>query len=182
LIPQSLREQRDADYWGRLVAQALYECVGKDDDALKTSYLTIMDQFPLSRMHFYMCLRGGNSSIGRVDHIPEEILLALDEKGLHILDGTYTLPSLFSLRYTDIRRFAIKTNSIRFTLEPIDASPSPYDLELITPLCDEISVFCLLFRPLQVQQGEEGKRSSTPPRGANVSSSVYYINLLSYHY
>eukprot|EP00604_Paraphysomonas_vestita_P003308 CAMPEP_0174820198 /NCGR_PEP_ID=MMETSP1107-20130205/3882_1 /TAXON_ID=36770 /ORGANISM="Paraphysomonas vestita, Strain GFlagA" /LENGTH=1082 /DNA_ID=CAMNT_0016035083 /DNA_START=2729 /DNA_END=5980 /DNA_ORIENTATION=- len=161
-ISDQMKEAQTAEYWSQLVANALYECQNKEDYELKNEYLSILSKYPSSSMHIYMCLRGSGCTAGRVGHIPEEVILGIDEHGLHFMDGASdTFEAVFSARFLDIRKFAVKTSSIRFTLDSIDGVSPPYDLELITPLNEEISQYCLIYRPVQQMQNSLKKTGST---------------------
>lgn len=188
-ISDQMKEAQTAEYWSQLVANALYECQNKEDYELKNEYLSILSKYPSSSMHIYMCLRGSGCTAGRVGHIPEEVILGIDEHGLHFMDGASdTFEAVFSARFLDIRKFAVKTSSIRFTLDSIDGVSPPYDLELITPLNEEISQYCLIYRPVQQMQNSLKKTGSTTGNvgGQSVSYKYillyYYIILLLYYY
>ena len=50
----------------------------------------------------------------QVSHIPDAIIMGIDEVGLHFMDGeAETMEVVFTVRYADIRKFAMKSNSIR---------------------------------------------------------------------
>jgi hypothetical protein len=106
----------------------------------------------------------------QVSHVPDGIVLGIDEIGIHFMNGEDDNSAIvFTARYSDVRKFAMKSNSIRFTLESIDGSGNPYDLELITPLNEEIGQFCLLYRPVKREAGTRGSAISSGSSGQVIS-------------
>jgi hypothetical protein len=169
-ISDQMKEAHSSEYWAGLVANALFNCQNKEDYELKTEYISLLSQIPSASMHIYMCLRGSGCTTGRVGHIPEEVILGLDEHGLHFMDGSCdNYHPVFTARYLDIRKFAVKTSSIRFTLDSLDGVSPPYDVELITPLNEEISQYCLIYRPVQQMQNNL-KKSSTSTGNSGIQS------------
>ena len=144
----SLRETKDPNYWGDLVAEALHKCVGKEDDDLKQLYLDLVDTLPTSRMHTYMCVKGGGSSPSHTADVPEEFILGVNSKGMFFMDcdeESEALNCQYTLRYPLIKKFTLKSNTIKFTLEK--APGDLYVLEVVTPLNEELCQMCLAFRP-----------------------------------
>jgi hypothetical protein len=178
-ISEQMKDAHPPDYWAGLVAEALHQCEGKEDYELKNEYLSIISRIPSSAMHIYMCLRGTGCTPGRVAHIPDEVILGMDENGLHFMDGSSdTFETVFMAKYLEIRKFAVKTSSIRFTLDAIDGVSPPYDVELITPLNEEISQYCLIYRPVQQMQSNLKKVSSSgTPGGQSVCCPITLISL-----
>lgn len=169
-ISEQMKDSHPPEYWGNLVAEALHDCQNKEDYELKNEYLSLLSKFPSSSMHMYMCLRGSGCTPGRVAHIPEEVILGMDEHGLHFMDGSSdAYETVFMAKYLDIRKFAVKSSSIRFTLDSIDGVSPPYDVELITPLNEEISQYCLIYRPVQQLQNSL-KKSAAGLSGQSVGA------------
>jgi hypothetical protein len=172
-VSEQMKEAHPPEYWGELVADALHQCQDKEDYELKDEYLSILSKFPSSSMHIYMCLRGTGCTPGRVGHIPEEVILGMDEHGLHFMDGASdSSETVFMAKYLDIRKFAVKTSSIRFTLDSIDGISPPYDVELITPLNEEISQYCLIYRPIQQMQSSLKKASVSSNSAQSVGFDI----------
>ena len=177
-IPESLRESQSDQYWGGLVAKALMECVGKDDDTLKREYVALFDDIPLAAMHTYLTIKGGACSKDKVGHIPDDLIFGVDRRGIHFIDAdTPNFDIVLSVPINEIRKIAIKTNSIKFTLvasvrfdcrclsNDVQGTPGRrlsdmelYDVELITPLNDEIGLMCQLYRPPKQEPTAMAKR------------------------
>jgi hypothetical protein len=162
-IPESRREGAGEGggegYWGQLVAQELFKCVERSDHQLKEEYVNIVSSLPFGLMQTYVCLRGSQTTLptrggGGVPTLPEEIFLGINEAGLHLYDAaasdeSSTVPVLV-VRFVDIKSVGVKLNSIRFVLEAGDSKGGgSYQIELITPLNEEVSQYCLLYRPVQ---------------------------------
>ena len=147
-LSPSLRESRDPNYWGTIIADALHQCVGKEDDELKLLYLKLADTLPMARMHTYMCVKGGGSSHAQTSDVPKEFILGVNSKGMFFMDcddDKESPTSYYTLRYPLIKKFTLKSNTIKFTLEK--APGELYALEVVTPLNEELCQLCLAFRP-----------------------------------
>ena len=116
-IPESMREMQPQQYWGGLVAKALGECVGKDDDTLKVEYVDLFRDVPLASMHTYLTIKGGACSKDKVGHIPDDLIFGVDRNGIHFINAdSPNLDIVLSVPINEIRKIALKTNSIKFTL------------------------------------------------------------------
>jgi len=146
-VSESMKEAQTPEYWGKLIADALHKCVNRDDDELKREYLSLLEPLPSAGMHTYMCIKGSGCSPGKTSHIPDEVILGVDESGLHFINGeSDDLQVQFTARYLEIRKFSVKASSIRFTFDAIDGSGVPYEVELVTPLNEEIAQYCIIYR------------------------------------
>lgn len=65
--------------------------------------------------------------------------------------------------------------NIRFTLESIDGSGAPYDLELVTPLNEEIGQYCLLYRPVKRDNNPRGSTRTSNAGAQQVYKIWYYF-------
>lgn len=147
-LSPTLRETKEPNYWGGLIADALHSCVGKEDDELRLLYLELVDTLPTSRMHTYMCVKGSASSPFQTSEVPKEFILGVNSQGMFFMDcddEKESPTSHYTLRYPLIKKFTLKSNTIKFTLEK---SPGElYALEVVTPLNEELCQMCLAFRP-----------------------------------
>jgi hypothetical protein len=181
--PPETREE----HWGRLVAQELYKCVDKTDHQLKEEYVGIVSSLPFGQMQTYICLKGSQTTA--TVPLPLEIFLGIDETGLHFHDAASDSPvPVLVLRYVDIKSFGVKLNSIRFVLEGATAAAGgagggggtgdkgktvgSYQIELITPLNEEVSQYCLLYRPVQQLETQFSRFRPAPSSAAKPAVSI----------
>jgi hypothetical protein len=102
----------------------------------------------MSRMHTYMCVKGGGSSPAQTTDVPKEFILGVNSTGMFFMDcddEKESPTSHYTLRYPLIKKFTLKSNTIKFTLEK--APGELYSLEIVTPLNEELCQLCLAFRP-----------------------------------
>jgi hypothetical protein len=178
-IPESLRDSYEPEYWGNLVARALSNCVGRSDEELQTFFIELLNTEFMTSMNTYLAIKGGGSTPGGVTHIPDDMIVGIDENGIHFINGE-TISVSYHVPYSDIKKIGMKQNSIKLTLEKVVGGNhhvgSTYDLELITPLNEEISQLIMLYRPASVETKQRPSEISRP----TVSPPVYYFYILVY--
>ena len=166
-IPESHQELQTDEYWGELVAQALYQCVNKSDNILKLEYINIVSNLPFGLMNTYICLKGSATTVNHITtKVPEEIYLGLNEVGLHFYNGTSdtNIPVLV-IKYIELKSYSVRLNSIRFILDGVmeNGAKVAYQIELITPANEEISQYCILYRPVQVLEAQFNRKPIQVP-------------------
>lgn len=166
-IPTSLRDMYSPDYWGGLVSRALNNCVNKSDSELKEAYLASISNAPMADMNIYMAVKGSGSTAGAVDHIPNEIIFGVNEKGISFFHADNSSLQAF-IPHEDIRKISIKMNSVKFTADARTSSRkllngSTYDIELITPCYEEISQLSMLYKPAPAETVRGKVHSSALP-------------------
>lgn len=177
-ISESNRENHPEEYWGALVAQELYKCVDKSDHQLKETYVQLVSSQPFGDMHTYLCLKGNNTTANSFTvTLSDEIFLGLNESGIHFYDaaGCENTPPLLNLRYLDLKSFAVKLNAIRLVVEM--GNGANYQIELITPLNEEISQYCLLYRPVQQIETQYTRPRPAPSLNKRPVSSLSPLTL-----
>lgn len=135
--------------WCQLIVQKLPQYAGKADEELETIYVNSLRDHPLFGLQQFSVKKGTRCS--ELGHsLPDRMLLYADAQNLKFVDANDpTHEVILTVPVVAVAEHAAKSSSLtlklrmmgsafRIALPPNVASAVSHELELVTPLADEI--------------------------------------------